>query len=95
MPGFATPGLIGARPAVACARADEMESGGVGIVSATTIVPDGVMLRWSALGPEAVGERLGMDLLGSGASTCSKPFASCQPVLNLNFDWRRRGTGVK
>ena len=45
MPGFATPGLMGARPDVRRACAEDKESGGDGMASATTIVPEGVTLR--------------------------------------------------
>lgn len=63
------------------------------MASATTIVPDGVTLRWSALGPVDEGVSSGIEPAVYGST--STPFASCQPLLSLNFDCRLRGTGVK
>ena len=66
------------------------------MASATTIVPEGVTLRWSALGPVGVRDSPGKEVTStSGAGAGSKVFASWYPCLDLNLDWRRRGTGVK
>lgn len=90
---FATPGLIGARPAAVRPRAEERESGGEGMAS-TMMVPEGVVLRWSTLGRVRVLESGGIELSASGAG--SKSFVSCQLLLlSLYLDCRRRGTGVK